>query len=521
MNTASNPTAELTTADSSFCPGTGSVTVTATGGATYVWYFNGNTTSGATNTLTVTQSGNYYVVVTNSSQCAATSNSIGMSLQSAPLASISTSNTNICSGNAVTLTADMVSGVTYEWKLNGNSLGAASSVNTYSATQAGSYTCVVSNGCESTSNAIVLGVSSAPASPTTLLLGGDHPCIGGFDEYKVSPVNGATGYTWTIVPAGAAFVQQGQGTDDVVITFLNQNCSIQVSAFNGCGASAPTALAVTMDNSFMCNGTSVAFGASPSNTCQGSTVTYYNYSDQSAVAGLNPVWDFGAGANPATSTSSGPVTVTYSTPGFKDVLLTYNDGFGNYVTSYGINSYINVSGAISTSAITGNTQLPDCNGNVETYSVTNTAGSAYNWTVSGGSIVSGQGTSSISVNFPSTGGTVSVTETNAAGCVGSPQSVTANCTPVGVENVAAEISSLSVYPNPTSGLVTIDAYLSKTADYQLQLMNLEGKEIISQNGAAVAGEFKHNLNLSNMPAGIYFIRIKMAGEVVSKKVVLQ
>jgi hypothetical protein len=58
----------------------------------------------------------------------------------------------------------------------------------------------------------------------------------------------------------------------------------------------------------------------------------------------------------------------------------------------------------------------------ENYWVTNTAGSTYDWTVSGGggAITSGQGTSAITVDWGNTPGlyptAITVIETNAAGC---------------------------------------------------------------------------------------------------------
>jgi len=58
----------------------------------------------------------------------------------------------------------------------------------------------------------------------------------------------------------------------------------------------------------------------------------------------------------------------------------------------------------------------------ENYSVTNTAGSTYDWTISGGggAITSGQGTNAITVDWGNVAGlfpgAVSVVETNAAGC---------------------------------------------------------------------------------------------------------
>ena len=71
-----------------------------------------------------------------------------------------------------------------------------------------------------------------------------------------------------------------------------------------------------------------------------------------------------------------------------------------------------------TSAITGDA-TPACGGEGYTYSVTSTPGSTYQWTVPEGSIiVSGQETNSITVNFGTANGNITVTETNTSGCTG-------------------------------------------------------------------------------------------------------
>ncbi|NEW85281.1 MAG: T9SS type A sorting domain-containing protein, partial [Mariniphaga sp.] len=70
-----------------------------------------------------------------------------------------------------------------------------------------------------------------------------------------------------------------------------------------------------------------------------------------------------------------------------------------------------------TSPITGST-TPACGGIGVVYSVTDTGGS-YVWTVpTGSTVTAGQGSSSITVNFGTTNGTISVVETNASGCTG-------------------------------------------------------------------------------------------------------
>ncbi|MFZ4398922.1 MAG: ice-binding family protein [Bacteroidales bacterium] len=72
-----------------------------------------------------------------------------------------------------------------------------------------------------------------------------------------------------------------------------------------------------------------------------------------------------------------------------------------------------------TSIITGNA-TPLCNAAAVVYSVVNTIGSTYLWTVPSGAIItSGAGTNSITVTFGTSNGNVSVVETNSNGCVGS------------------------------------------------------------------------------------------------------
>ena len=82
-----------------------------------------------------------------------------------------------------------------------------------------------------------------------------------------------------------------------------------------------------------------------------------------------------------------------------------------------------------TSAISG----PDsvCENSLATYSVTQNAGSTYNWSVIGGTILGGNTTNTISVQWASSGGgTVQVVEMNAVGCNGATVIFSVNIFPV-------------------------------------------------------------------------------------------
>jgi hypothetical protein len=95
-----------------------------------------------------------------------------------------------------------------------------------------------------------------------------------------------------------------------------------------------------------------------------------------------------------------------------------------------------------TSAISGSNSVCP-NQTSMAYSVTNTPGSTYAWTITGGTQASGTNTSSITVNWGAAGpGNVSVVETNAALCVGAAVNL-----PV---TIASAVSAGSLSSNVTT-----------------------------------------------------------------------
>ena len=418
LTTVMLPTVTVSAPVSSFCSGS-AVTVSANlvNGATYQWYLNNQPIGSAIlegNTYTANVAGDYSVSVITAEGCEVISNIVSITENSLPNVSISANTTSFCAGGSALLTAT-ASGVTYQWLLNGNPIIGATN-DSYSATQAGNYSVMVDNGCSATSNSITITVNNLPGNAGTIFGDGDL-CAGMSDNYSVVAVNGATSYQWTISPANAASISQGQGTNSVIVNSTNQNFTLTVTPQNACGSGVSTSELITVTTGFPCQG-EVMFAANNTAICVGNQVTYTNYTDNNLFFGTTIYWNFGAGASPATAVGDGPHTVTYSTSGLKTVTLSYQDQFGFTVAEEIKTNYVNVSGAVITSSITGNQSI-SCASGSETYSVTATAGSTYNWTIpAGATLLSGQGTSSISIDFNGVGGTVSVIETNSGGCTG-------------------------------------------------------------------------------------------------------
>jgi len=153
INVAVNALPEVSiTANGSlqFCEG-GSVILTASAGASYLWS-NGSVSQ----SIEVTEAGNYSVQVTNSNGCSNTAE-VAVTVNELPVVEISTSgSTTICEGGSVTLTAS--EGASYLW-----SNGAVSQ--SIEVTEAGNFNVEVTNvnGCSNTAyEAVTVTVNPLP-----------------------------------------------------------------------------------------------------------------------------------------------------------------------------------------------------------------------------------------------------------------------------------------------------------------------------------------------------------------------
>ena len=120
------------------------------------------------------------------------------------------------------------------------------------------------------------------------------------------------------------------------------------------------------------------------------------------------------------------VTVDWTAPGPQTVQLWYEE---TSTTSTNIcfgtsdTLTITINPAPSTSAISGPVNV--CISDSGSFSVTNTTGSTYAWTVTGANLISGNGTNSINANWPASGNAIiTIVETNSYGCIGDTVSLT-------------------------------------------------------------------------------------------------
>ncbi len=82
-----------------------------------------------------------------------------------------------------------------------------------------------------------------------------------------------------------------------------------------------------------------------------------------------------------------------------------------------------------------------------------------------------------------------------------------------VSTHAAANNSVRIFPNPTTGLVTLDCSAKIT---QLQVSNLLGQSVIEQSNP---GTSNFTIDISKLSAGTYFAKLTMPGALVVKKIV--
>ena len=231
--TSSPPLPTITNSGSTtFCQGNSVVlNANAGSGLTYQWKNNGNNIVGATAaTYTATTAGSYSVEVTNNSGCAAISVPTSVIVNVNPTATITSGgSTTFCQGDSVVLNANAGSGLTYQWKNNGNNIVGATAV-TYTATTAGSYSVEVTNnsGCTAMSNSLAITID--PNFTTSPIIGPTIVIPNQIYSYFVSQNLGST-YNWQVI--NGALIS-GQGTNSAQIAWaIGLNNALKVLESRG------------------------------------------------------------------------------------------------------------------------------------------------------------------------------------------------------------------------------------------------------------------------------------------------
>ena len=386
-------------------------------------------TSGSnTNSITVsfaatTVNGNITVQGTNGCGSGVISNNFPVSVAALPSAAGTISGPiTVCQGQtSVVYTVPGIGGATgYTWSVPSNATIVAGN-NTNSITVDYSNTAVSGNvtvfGTNSCGNggSSNLGITVNPLpDPAGTIVGPSSVCQGQTGVvFSVAAINHVTGYNWTL-PAGASIVT-GAGTNSISVNFNASATSgdIRVQGTNACGSGS-----ISNNFSLTVNPLPGAAGAivGSSSVCQGQTGVSYSIPPINNVTGYN--WVLPAGATIASGSNTNSITVDFAlTTVSGNITVQGINGCGNGLVS---NSYPVLVAIMPSAAglISGSATV--CQGQTSVVYSVSTIGAAtgYTWSVpSNATIVAGNNTNSITVNYGNTAlsGNVTVFGTNSCG----------------------------------------------------------------------------------------------------------
>ncbi|MFZ5551976.1 MAG: PKD domain-containing protein, partial [Bacteroidota bacterium] len=410
--------------NSPVCSGTTlNLTANTVAGATYSWTGPGGYTSAVEDpsrpSATTAMSGNYTVTIT-ANGCSASS-TVAVTVNNAPTATAG-SNSPVCSGNPINLTANTVAGATYSWTGPNGFTSSAEDPTIASSTTAmsGTYTVVITVGTCTATSSVNVTVNTSP----TATAGSNSPvCAGTTLNLTANTVAGAT-YAWT-GPGGYTSSLEDP-TRPSATTAMSGNYTVTIT-LGSC--SATSTVAVTVSNA------PTATAGSNSPVCSGNPINL----TANTVAGATYSW---TGPNGFTSSAEDP-TIASSTTAMSGT-YTVTITVGSCSSTNSTNVTVNTS-----PTATAGSNSPVCAGTTLNLTANAVAGATYAWTGPGGytssledpsrpsstTAMSGNYTVTITLGSCSATSTVAVTVSNAptatAGsnspvCTGNPINLTAN-----------------------------------------------------------------------------------------------
>jgi hypothetical protein len=391
VNAAINSSIPITSSTGGSRCGTGTLNLSATAGSgTISWFANptGGTALGSGTNFTtpsISSTTNFYVEAATSSCTTSTRTAVTATVNPLPTVLIS-GTTSICIGGSTTLTASGAD--TYVW-----TSGPSSDTYTVSPATTTIYTVT---GTETTNNCSDTATISVNASP-------------GF-SFSVSAVVDSTtcvGATTTLTATGAvsySWHHNGSSSNSVSVS-PSSPTTYSVTGINVSGCSAISSILVAV---YISPPPRPGAITGPAIVCNGSSGNTYSISNVSGAFSYS--WTVPMGSTITSGQGTNTITVSFgSLSGNVSVLATNACGGSSNITRT-----ISVQSVpTSVSTITGSTMLCTNSTNVAYSASGSSGGTSYSWTVPPGStIVSGQGTISIKVNFGTTSGNITVTPSN-------------------------------------------------------------------------------------------------------------
>ncbi|MGZ3862527.1 MAG: PKD-like domain-containing protein [Bacteroidia bacterium] len=216
-----------------------SLTTSAVSGATYGWNgpnsFTASTQNATVSNVSAADAGTYSLTITVNG-CTSAAGTVAVAVNSSPASPIAGSNSPVCTGDSVLLTASNIGGATYTWS-GPNSFTSTSQnplITPATLAASGTYTVIANNGCASTPATVSVIVNQTPTTPT---VSSNSPlCEGGTLNLSSGLSAGAT-YNWSGPNSFTASTQNASVTNVTVADAGTYSLSVTK---NGCTSPVAT-----------------------------------------------------------------------------------------------------------------------------------------------------------------------------------------------------------------------------------------------------------------------------------------
>ena len=430
-----------------------------------------------------------------------------------------TGNTSVCMGSTgQTYSIAPVSGAaSYYWETSAGNFTTPVNGTSVSLNFPSSYTSLTIkvqsiNACGQRSAFRSLIVKPPAAAGVPAAINGNiNVCPGSTGvTYSIQPVSNAVSYQWDIT--GGTISGANNGTS-VQVNFPSPYTSVTLSVrtVNHCGTLSTARTLNIIPPAVIRPG---IISGPQNEVCNGSTGLVYSIAPVAGAAGYNWV-----ASNGTIVQGQGTNTIVLNAPSSYTSFTLKVQSINACGTMSTLNTGIVVRSIPSTPAsIIGSASV--CPGATTEYSASSSIGAdGYSWVVpSGWTILSGQGTQTISVIAGTSGGTLSVAATNDCGTSTIRSRAISVIACLDTENPSALLpadkrKNIELFPNPARN------ELSVKAD------GIERVDLIDIQGRILYSSFFQNSNLASFslqqPSGIYLVRIQGDGWSEIRKLVIQ
>ena len=512
-----NPAVSITTqpAGGNVCTGNSyTFSITATGSnLTYQWYLNGNAINGATssdytiNNVTTASAGDYTCEVTG--DCGSvTSNIATLNVTESPAIVDQPVGGDVCSGNSYTFTVNATgSNLSYQWQHDGNNISGATSntytINNATTSDAGNYTCVISNSCGSVTTQVAqLTVSDAVS--ITSQPQGDTLCEGSGFSVSVGATGNALTYQWRLngndIPGAnnQTYVINSVSTSDAG----DYSCVVS----NACG-SVESNTATLVVNPLP----TISSQPQGGNICEGSDWTF-----NIVANGSNLTYQWQHNGNNISGATSNVYSITNATTNDAGTYNCLISGDCGTISSDEVTLNVNETPVVTTQPV----DVSVNDGDNFTLSVAASGGNlSYQWIKDGSNLIDGGNISGATTSTLS----VSNATSNDEGwywCAVSNQcgNVTSDSAQVTIMVFVSETDAkwLNITPNPTQGELLIRG--SNTIK-ELSLFTVSGKEVVKKVNLS---KKEYRINIASLNKGLYLLKVTFVdGKQARAKVIKQ